>query len=209
MIIDWLESQHRGTVIYLYCNYKEEDTQTPQNMVGSLLKQIVQHKAALSDDVRSLYKKHLRNKTPPKLDELARLLVQEVKTCSTVFVVIDALDECPERGNTRGRLLDEVQGLPSNARIFITSRYSPTIEDRFETIPHIVIDIRATEEDVKRYVQARIKKERALAKHVRSSPGLMEDIMNTLAEGSQGMYVCLFLFLFLFFFLFFSHVGSC
>ncbi|KAH6842257.1 hypothetical protein B0I37DRAFT_329488, partial [Chaetomium sp. MPI-CAGE-AT-0009] len=155
MLIDWLESQDRAPVIYLYCSYKEEDIQTPRNMVGSLLKQIVQHKATLSDEVGRLYEKHRRKKTLPNLDELAQLLVREVETCSRVFVVIDALDECRDRDNTRGRLLDEIQGLPSNARVLITSRYSPMIEDRFKNIPHISVEIRATREDVKRYVQAR------------------------------------------------------
>ncbi|KAJ8121182.1 hypothetical protein ONZ43_g2301 [Nemania bipapillata] len=35
MVIDWLECQHRSTdtaVIYLYCNYKEENVQAPENM---------------------------------------------------------------------------------------------------------------------------------------------------------------------------------
>ena len=193
MLIDWLESQNRGIVTYLYCSYEEQETQTLQNMVGSLLKQIVQRKATLPDEVLDLYEKHARNKTRPTLDELARLLVQEVKTCSAVFVVIDALDECPESGNIRATLLKIIQGLPSHTRVVVTSRYSPTILDRFEDIPHIVVEIRATEEDVKQYVQARaegrIKKEKALAKDVRASPGLMEEIINTVAQGSRGMYV--------------------
>ncbi|KAK4128107.1 hypothetical protein N657DRAFT_4087 [Parathielavia appendiculata] len=189
MVIDWLKSQHRGIAIYLCCSYKEEHFQTPLHMVGSLLKQIIQHKAALPDEVRSLYEQHLRKKTLPKLDELAKLLVQEVKTCSTVFVVINALDECLERGNTGGIMLDDILRLPCNARILITSEYSPTIEDRFESIPHIIVDIRATEEDVKRYVRACAEKERALAKHLRSSLGLMEHIVNTIAEESKGMFL--------------------
>lgn len=190
MVIDWLESQHQSThaaVIYLYCSYKEEEAQTPQNMIGSLLKQVVQHRATLPADVRALYNKHLQKKTYPKLDELARLLVQEVNAYSRIFVVVDALDECPERGNIRGRLLAEIQKLPQNARILITSRYSPKIEERFENFPHI--DIRATDEDVKRYIEARIEKEKSLARHVRSNQALMEEITKTVVESCQGMCV--------------------
>jgi len=189
MVIDWLETRHQGAtpapVIYLYCSYKEEEVQTPQNMIGSLLKQMVQQEAALPDDVRSLYNKHRQKKTNPKLDELTRLLIQEAKTRSLVFVIVDALDECPERGNTRGRLLAEIQKLPQNARILITSRYSPKIKESFEKVPHI--DIRATGEDVKLYIEARIEKGRSLAKHVRSNPTLLEEITATVVESSQGM----------------------
>ena len=191
-IIDFLENQHQGVnaaVVYLYCNYKEEEAQTAQNMIGSLLKQVVRHKTTLPDDVHSLYKKHSQKKTHAKLDELTRLLIQEVKTYTFVFVVIDALDECPERGDTRGRLLAEIQKLPKNARILITSRYSPKIEVNFKNVPHI--DIRATDEDIKRYIEARIEKERPLARHVRSNPALAEDVIKTVVGSCQGMYVFL------------------
>ncbi|RSL97643.1 hypothetical protein CDV31_012921 [Fusarium ambrosium] len=190
MVIEWLRSQHQGTraaVIYLYCSYKEEGVQTPREMIGSLLKQVVQHKAALPDGLRHLYDKHAQGKTPPKLEELARLLVQEVASLPFVFVVIDALDECPERDNTRDTLLTEIQKLPQNARILITSRYSPQIDERFDSVPHI--DIRATDDDVKRYIEVRIEKESSLAKHVRSDPTLMEEIIKTVAKCSQGMFL--------------------
>ncbi len=173
-------------MIYLYCSYKEEETQTPENMVGSLLKQLVQNRAVLPGDVRNLYTKHFSKKTRPRLDEFARLLVQEVTTSSLVFVVIDALDECPERGNTRARLLTEIQKLPQNARVLITSRYSSMIEERFGNVPQI--DIRATDDDFKRYVEARIE-EASLAKHVRSSSEIMEEITKTVVQTSQGMCV--------------------
>ncbi|RWA06648.1 hypothetical protein EKO27_g8459 [Xylaria grammica] len=190
MVVDWLESKHRGTnvaVIYIYCNYKEEQIQTPRNMIGSLLKQLIQRRAVLPDHVRGLYKKNLQTTTHLGLDELTRALVQEMTAFSSVFVVIDALDECPERGNTRARLLTEVQKLPQNARILITSRYSSKIEGKFENV--LRIDIRETDDDVKRYVEARIEKETSLAKHVRPIPALMEDMTKTVIQNSQGMFL--------------------
>jgi hypothetical protein len=188
MVIDWLENQHKSTyiaVVYLYCNYKEEEVQTLQNMIGSLLKQAVQHRAVLSDDIRKLYNKHLQKKTDPKVDELTRLLVQEIKTYARVFVVIDALDEYPERNDTRARLLAEIGNLPQNTSILVTSRHSPKIEDSFKNVPQI--DIRATDDDVKRYIETRIANERSLAKHVRSDPVLRENIIKTVVESGQGM----------------------
>ncbi|KIX98300.1 uncharacterized protein Z520_05601 [Fonsecaea multimorphosa CBS 102226] len=191
MVVDWLESQHQGTdtaVIYLYCNYKEEEIQTAQNLIGSLLKQAVQHRpSALPADVLSLYNKFLEKKTGPRLDELSRLLAQEVNTYSQVFVVIDALDECPEGNNTRGELLTEIQKLPSNARILITSRYSPKIDEGFENVPHI--EIRATNQDVELYVKGRIEKERSLAAHVLRDRPLTEEVIETVVERSRGMFL--------------------
>ncbi|OAP57703.1 hypothetical protein AYL99_08441 [Fonsecaea erecta] len=146
-VIDMLEREFQGmddfAVIYLYCNYKEEEVQTVQNLMGSLLKQVVKHK--------------------------------------------HALDECPEHNNTRGRLLDEIQKLPSNARILVTSTYSPEINERFEHVPAIYIS--AADEDVERYIEARIEKEKFLKRHVETEPDLMEEIIKTVVERSEGMFL--------------------
>lgn len=191
MVIDWLEKQHHSAdtvVLYLYCSYKEEEVQTLRNMIGSLLKQAVRHRAALPDAIRKLYNKHIQKSTQPTLEELTRLLEKEIKAYTRIYLVIDALDECPERSDVRARVLATIEGLPQNAQILITSRYSAKIEERFENVPQI--DILAADEDVKRYVEARIGAERLLAKLVRSDRTLMEDIMKTVVENSQGMYVC-------------------
>ncbi|OIW26857.1 hypothetical protein CONLIGDRAFT_581605, partial [Coniochaeta ligniaria NRRL 30616] len=188
MVIHWLESRYQDpntAVIYMFCSYKEEDTQTPEHLMASLLKQILQHKAVLPEDVRRLYQTHINRNTRPGLEEITPLLVQEVKTCSDVFVVIDALDECSDREDKRARLLDGIQKLPPNSHILITSRYSPKIEESFKDVPQI--DIQATNDDVKRYVQGRIAKEPKLAKHVRSDPTLMDDIIATVVDNCKGM----------------------
>ncbi|KAK4112126.1 hypothetical protein N656DRAFT_768782 [Canariomyces notabilis] len=156
-------------------------------MLGSLLKQLVQRRSALPDDVRGLYDKHIRRQTHPTLDELSLLLVQEASAYSLVFVVIDALDECPERGNKRASLLKEVHKLPHNARILVTSRYSSTIQETFGNVPQI--EIRATDHDIKQYVETRIGKETSLAKHCRASPALAEEITETIVQNSRGMFL--------------------
>ena len=190
MVINWLESRYENSnvpIVYLYCSYKEEETQTVVNMIGSLLKQIVQFKGALPVSVLNLYETHSRKKTRPRLNELARLLQQEAALYSAIFVVVDALDECPEHNGTRENLLTELQRLPQNTRLLITSRYSQSIEEIFENVPFI--DIRATDQDVRRYAEARIGREKLLAKQTRQNPALMEDIIKTIVENCQGMFV--------------------
>jgi hypothetical protein len=47
----------------------------------------------------SLYCHHneKQKETRPNLDELSKLLQSEVQRHSNVFIIIDALDECPEK----------------------------------------------------------------------------------------------------------------
>ncbi|KAK3389574.1 ankyrin repeat-containing domain protein [Podospora didyma] len=62
MVINWLENEYRDDntpVIYRYCNYKEANIRTPENMMRSLLKQLIKRKDALRGDVRNLYHDHL------------------------------------------------------------------------------------------------------------------------------------------------------
>lgn len=174
-------------MIYAFCSYKEEEVQTPENLVADLLKQVLQQTGSTSDDTRGLYTRHKAKKTRPTLQELTSVLVNEVDRFESVFVVIDALDECTERDNSRAQLLAEVRRLPQNSRILITSRYSPHLEESFKDAPSV--EVRATDDDVKRYIEGRIEKEPRLAKHIRSDIQLLDEVVTTIVDNCKGMYV--------------------
>lgn len=57
--------------------------QTPKNILGSLLKQLVQFKAAFTPDVNEAYAKASRINASPTITELGRLL--KVSTARTPF----------------------------------------------------------------------------------------------------------------------------
>ena len=188
MIIDWLETRHpsaNAVVLYLFCSYNENESQSAQNLLASLLKQVLLRQSVIPQGVRDLYERHVNRKSRPGVGEITPLLLEELKGYSSVFVVIDALDECSDRDDTRKALLAEVQKLPQDSHILITSRYSPNIEEAFKDVP--AIEIRATDDDVKRYIEGRVKQESRLAKHIRSDPGLMDDIKSNLLQSCRGM----------------------
>ena len=78
---------------FIYCNYKEQADQTVSNLVASLLRQVVQGRRAISDDVKSFFERHRRQTSRPTLDQLTDVLISEIRTRSKVFIVVDALDE--------------------------------------------------------------------------------------------------------------------
>ncbi|KIM87085.1 hypothetical protein PILCRDRAFT_64497, partial [Piloderma croceum F 1598] len=138
-------------IAFVYCNHKEQATQNLRELIAGLLKQFIQRHPVISASVNSLYDKHHRMSTRPNLDELKEVLRMEVDRYSKVFIIIDALDELVERG--RGRLIKEVQSL-ANVRLLITSRPLAVIEQIL--LGEKSIDIRAHEEDVRKYVKHRI-----------------------------------------------------
>src|SRR3984957_6145114 len=111
----------------IYCNYKEQAEQTVSNLVPSLLRQIVQGRRAISDDVKSLFECHQRQSTRPTLDQLTDVLISEIRMRSKVFVVDDALDGCREDEAVRAVFLQVLRSLPLPVNLMVTSRNLPSI----------------------------------------------------------------------------------
>ena len=187
IIINYLEQtfKENAAIAYIYCNYKEQN-QTVINLIASLLQQLVQGQSVVSDDIIAAYKRHSHKQTRPSLAEYSELLQSEVRRFSKVFIVIDALDECSEGGGIRG-FLPEIRKLPSNMHLLVTSRYITDIEDEFEKVARL--EIRASNEDVKSYVEARIEEQPQLVCHVRADPTLRSAIVDTIVQKAGGMYV--------------------
>ena len=84
-------------VLCLYLNYMENNIQTLENLFGSLLKQLFQYQASVPgySHAKELYQRAM-GIAQPSLNEIHRVLSSEIMTYRRVYLVIDALDECPE-----------------------------------------------------------------------------------------------------------------
>jgi hypothetical protein len=79
----------------------------------------------------------------------------EVSRYSNVFIVVDALDECSEMNETRSRLLDALRSLTGMVQILVTSRGIPSINIEQDFPGTRRLDIRATDDDMRRYIETR------------------------------------------------------
>jgi ankyrin repeat domain-containing protein 50 len=177
--------QGHVVIAYVYCSYKEREDQTAVNLTASLLQQLVQRGPVISNDIVSLYRHHSKMQTRPTLDELSKLLQLEVRRFSKAFIVIDALDECPESKGTRDSFVAEIRKLQPIAHVMVTSRHISTIEREFEKAARV--EIRASGEDVRRYLEGRIENEGRLIRLVKADLALQETILNTIVENAKGM----------------------
>lgn len=176
-------------VICIYCNYKEKEDQTTVKLIASVLQQLLQTKAVLSDRVETLYQQHINRRTRPTLHELSTLLRSVAGCFSRIFVVVDALDEVSET-ETRESILAEIHELQSihpTTSLMVTSRHDTTIDREFEGTERC--EIRASDEDVKRYLTTQISRGGRLARHIKDDPNLRDVILNTLTKNAHGMYV--------------------
>ena len=122
-------------------------------------------------------------KTRPPLAEYSRLLAKELRHFSKLFIVIDALDECSEAGRIREQFMIEVEKLLPSVSLLVTSRDIPDMEWKFRGAARL--DIYASDGDIRRYLESRIKRE--LAGFSENGTTLQSDILVTIVEKAQGM----------------------
>ena len=185
VIIDHLEEvygRENVGIAYIYCTYREE-THTATNLISSLLKQLLQQLRPISSSILDLYRHHRDKTTRPSLSEYSRLLAAELHRFSKVFVVIDALDECTEEGRVREQFLTEVLKLIPSVSLLLTSRDIPDMKRKFEVAARL--DIQASDEDIRIYLESRIETE--LASFIKRDSTLRTDILTTIIEKAQGM----------------------
>ena len=171
---------------WVYCIYNETG-QTAHNLLASLLQQFCRQKGPLSPELSKIYEQHYRQNTRPGVSEISRLLCSEIQRFSKVYIVIDALDECPEVDRTRDIFLTELLRLPSNAYLLVTSRPNSFIESILTEAERL--EISAHKDDVRRHVEARIAKEPLLVKHIAAEPSLQDKIIRNITERAQRMFV--------------------
>jgi hypothetical protein len=100
----------------------------------------------------------------------------------TVYIVIDALDECQD--STRRQLVAKLRNLQTgrDVRLLVTSRSMPEIESDYEAA--LRLEVQATKEDVKRFVAGRICQ---LSMAIRRDTVLQELVQEKVAEAADGM----------------------
>jgi len=192
IIIDYLgdKFQNDGNIgiAYAYCNFRRQREQTPLKLLTSLLKQLVQGKQSIPEDVRDLYESHRRKGKRASLDEIVRLLYSVLAGCSKSFILIDALDECQAVNRSREKLLTALFDLQdkTGAHVFATSRFNPDVVKKFEGT--LTLEIRATVQDVRKYLDGQISR---LPSFASRNLGLQEEIKTQITKAVDGMYVSL------------------
>ncbi|KAF3935194.1 Ankyrin-2 [Dactylellina cionopaga] len=188
ILVDRLHRQYKADIntgiAYLYCNFKRQNEQNVEDLLASLLRQLVQNLSSLPESIVAMYNEHNKKGTRPSLGEISETLVSIAAIYSRVFVLVDALDECQEAHRTR--FLSEILNfqVKTRANYFATSRFIPDIEDCFREKP--TLEIRAAEPDIRKY----------LKNHIQYIPGIVKDdldlqmeVVNKIIEKVDGMFL--------------------
>lgn len=171
-------------VAYVYCNYKAQVDQNAAGLLAAILKQLVQARPSIAEPVEILYMQHADRGTKPSLEEIFEALQSVIGSYSSVYLAVDALDECPDRDGTRRQFLAKLQDLQSGTdlRLFATSRFIPDIVDEFNAA--LTLEIRASDGDVKRFVAGQTYR---LPKCIQRDDTLQDMMQERVVQAVDGM----------------------
>ena len=174
-------NQMHSAVAGIYCSYKSP--QTTKNLLGSILQQLLQPLSDVSDTYQIA-----------SIEDLSRSLIKVFKEHQSTFIIVDALDECPNRAEflremqTMCELTRSAMGNTS-LHILVTGRYNVAAEMESGLTPDERLEIRSNEADVRNYLHQNLCLQGQLSEWIIASPEFGELIMSTIISRVTGMFL--------------------
>ena len=169
----------------VYFDHKQEFKAV--DILRSILKHILQRKSSVSDEIRELYEKHSKRETSPTLKDVAVALEAERSKFTKIFLVIDALDECPTSEHTVEILLRHLEKLRPIVRLMVTGRpFAVEYMSGFASLE--LREIGASDQDLESFIRGQLNLDRSLCKLTSGGEsGLGELIVQTVLAKAKGM----------------------
>lgn len=197
LVVDHLESRIaaiKPMVAYVFFDYRDQKRQTAAAILRSFLRQVVESIGEIPQSVQHSYDAKNPAEEENTMDEgqcislLEHLISNE--PCGT-FLIFDALDECPEIDHNskevRSKIISAMKRLSIVGRLFITAR--PHVHPRTILPECHRLEIRATNPDMRCYIDARIKDHTRLSRIIGSDPQIINQINETLCRKANGMFL--------------------
>jgi len=191
-------------VAYFYFDFTDKDKQQPANMVRSILKQLSVQcpgDGAPPYTLSQLFATCEDTDRPPSMDELldtVRVIAE--RSFHTVYIVLDALDECAEWDE----LLDYLERMGSwgigHLHVLASSRPERALEERLTKGPlkadnRVNVQSDRISDDIRTYIRGRLDTEPKLKRwqNLKTSSGsggmssICEEIESSLTKQADGM----------------------
>lgn len=192
LVIDTLgdrSSNQRVIVTGFYFDFAVQKEQSPTDMLGSLLKQVVSGLKEIPEEMASMYRRHrmVIGGREPQVSAILEML-QTASSSQQIFICVDALDECI--AEHRQEVLESLRRILENSpgvRLFLTG--TPNIKSEIRRLfaqTATFMEIKPYTGDIVKYIQAKL--ERDTNKSAMNS-GLKTDILTKIPAMASGMYV--------------------
>ena len=177
------------TVVCFYFDFAARNEQSPVNMLGSLLRQLVSGQGGIPEAIVQAFRNEKMSIGGRELQVSGILkMFQTIASTRHTFICVDALDECvPEHRMVVLESLGQMLKGSPNTRLFMTGR--PHVRSEVERKlggAASFLSIRATEYGVFRFLREKLRKD--------TIPNMMSstlegDIMKSIPAISSETYV--------------------
>lgn len=173
-----------------YFTFSDQGKQSYEALLRSLVAQLGTQECGLPA-LKENYKQRHKLQGGLSVQSLESILLALLALYDTVFIVLDALDECPEGTDARSRLFGGLEYLSkeaANMKILMTSRDIPDIRDCVVRFPaeRLPVMTNAVDDDIHSYVAQQLSQGQYFRRLKRESLDL---IQTTIAKQADGMYV--------------------
>ncbi|KAH8816672.1 hypothetical protein F5884DRAFT_229903 [Xylogone sp. PMI_703] len=149
---EYMASESKVGMAYIYCDYRDQEKQTTENILGEIVKQLLKLLPSIPEPLLKLYEELIGQEKPLSSTDAIRFLNILSNQSDKIYVCFDAVDEMKDLRS----ILTELQGRPSSLRMFITGR--PHVQ---ETVQKYLsreksIYIKAQDTDIQQFVTQEI-----------------------------------------------------
>lgn len=184
-----LKQPRRHSIAYFYCSFSNDESLRPQNVLGSLLAQVIEASDPVYMQCESLFDNPsiagMGNPGRIDVNTLIRMLVEQSKYREELYILIDGVNESTEPSEIL-QALKTISASP-HARILISSIDEKGIRSSIREICNLNIETLRPEdvhEDISLLVHSSLKSHPRLKQ---LSPQLKEDVVLALTSGAEGM----------------------
>ena len=176
-------------VACFYCDFQNQKVQTPENVLGALVKQIVRGSAAIPTEINSAFQKAKGQVGGRglRVPEALELLNAALAPFDRAFICIDALDELLEKHLPQLlRSLNTISHSRPAIRFFFTGR--PFVEaeiKKYFPVGARFFEVKPTKDDIMKYVETMLDDDSVPGA---MNAGLRAEIMNRVSETISDVY---------------------
>ena len=198
-IIEYVENMRKSGIASLaiyYYDFREDEKKDLRGLLSSILFQLCDQSDSYYDILASFYSDHRDGAQSPGDDELVRCLKDVLRLLrqAPVYLIVDALDECPNTSALSSPRLEVLMLLESlvdlqlpNLRICVTSRPEADIKPILEPLTFRSVslhDEQGQKEDIENYIKSVVNTNRNMR---RWRPEQRQLVVNVLTEKADGM----------------------
>lgn len=187
-IAAYCESKSKVAHAMFYFSFSDKRKQSYDDLLLSLVAQLGRDEPSLSMLLQASGNSQSGSLAS---DVLEKICIACVASYDEIFVLLDALDECPVNEDIRQDVLSLLERLSSrapNLKIFATSRQLEDVADTFEVLGAASIGAEDSyvDVDIARFLSTQLLNDRRLS---RLGDGIKQLIKETVSQKADGMYV--------------------